>query len=114
MPNYDYECSRCSHVFEVFQRISEEPLKRCPRCGGPVKRLIGGGIGIIFKGSGFYTTDYKKTAAVTSGAGKDGNGGGKDDGKKKSEPAASGASESGSKSEPGKSDGGAKKSSKSD
>jgi len=114
MPNYDYECSKCRHVFEVFQRISEEPLKSCPKCGGPVKRLIGGGIGIIFKGSGFYTTDYKKAAAVTGSSGKDGNGGSKGDKEKKTETAASSSSESGSKGESKKPDGGAKKDSSSD
>jgi putative FmdB family regulatory protein len=60
VPNYDYKCQKCSHKFEVFQSMSDAPLKKCPECGGKVKRLIGGGAGIIFKGSGFYATDYKK------------------------------------------------------
>jgi putative FmdB family regulatory protein len=59
MPNYDYECKKCG-VFEVFQPMTAEPLAKCPKCKGKVKRLIGGGAGIIFKGSGFYCTDYKK------------------------------------------------------
>jgi len=63
MPTYDYECKKCGHIFEVFQSISEEPLKECPKCGYEVRRLIGGGAGIIFKGSGFYVTDNKKSGS---------------------------------------------------
>jgi putative FmdB family regulatory protein len=59
MPLYDYKCTKCGHVFEVQQRISEEPLKFCPQCKGPIKRLISPA-GIIFKGSGFHVTDYGK------------------------------------------------------
>jgi putative FmdB family regulatory protein len=62
MPHYDYECIKCGHIFEVFQKITEEHLKNCPKCKGPIKRLIGSGASIIFKGNGFYTTDYKKKA----------------------------------------------------
>ncbi len=66
MPNYDYKCDKCGHQFEEFQTMMEEPLKQCPRCGGDVRRMIGAGAGLIFKGSGFYITDYKKSG--TSGA----------------------------------------------
>lgn len=59
MPTYDYECSKCGHRFEKFQKMTDEPLSSCPKCKGKVHRLIGGGGGIIFKGSGFYQTDYK-------------------------------------------------------
>lgn len=59
MPTYEYECQRCGYVFERFQSMTEEPLKRCPECRGKVKRLIGPGAGIIFKGAGFYETDYR-------------------------------------------------------
>ena len=59
MPTYDYRCEVCQHEFEVFQRISEERLRECPECKGMVKRLIGAGAGLIFKGSGFYITDYR-------------------------------------------------------
>jgi len=59
MPTYEYECQSCGHTFERFQNISDEPLKRCPKCRCKVKRLIGSGAGIIFKGSGFYETDYR-------------------------------------------------------
>jgi putative FmdB family regulatory protein len=72
MPTYDYECTACGYNFEVFQKISDTPLTECPQCKKRVKRLIGGGTGIIFKGSGFYTTDYKKSSINTSTAGGNG------------------------------------------
>lgn len=59
MPTYEYECERCGHTFERFQGIMEPPVKRCPECKGKTRRLIGTGAGIIFKGSGFYETDYR-------------------------------------------------------
>ncbi len=59
MPTYEYECKKCDHRFEQFQRMTEAPLKRCPKCKGAVRRLMGTGAGIIFKGSGFYQTDYR-------------------------------------------------------
>ncbi|MBN2031149.1 zinc ribbon domain-containing protein [bacterium] len=65
MPTYEYQCKRCRHLFEIFQVISEKPVRKCPSCGGEVKRLIGPGSGLIFKGSGFYITDYKKKEAGT-------------------------------------------------
>ncbi|MFA5165529.1 MAG: FmdB family zinc ribbon protein [Candidatus Omnitrophota bacterium] len=64
MPHYDYECQKCKHVFEVFQSMTDKHLTKCPKCKGPVRRLIGGGSGIIFKGSGFYETDYKKKSGA--------------------------------------------------
>ena len=60
MPTYEYVCEYCGNKLEKFQGMSEEPLKRCPECGGHLRRIIGTGAGIIFKGSGFYETDYKK------------------------------------------------------
>ncbi|MBD3183794.1 zinc ribbon domain-containing protein [Candidatus Poribacteria bacterium] len=59
MPTYEYECEKCGHNFEKFQSITAEPIKKCPKCGGKVKRLIGAGAGVIFKGPGFYATDYR-------------------------------------------------------
>ena len=59
MPLYDYKCAKCGHVFEVQQKMSEEPLKYCQLCKGPIKRLISAA-GVIFKGSGFYATDSGK------------------------------------------------------
>jgi putative FmdB family regulatory protein len=74
MPTYEYACSKCGHHFEKFQSMRDEPLKKCPKCHkAALKRLIGGGAGLIFKGSGFYITDYKnkgmaKAASAESGA----------------------------------------------
>ncbi|MBN1413422.1 MAG: zinc ribbon domain-containing protein [Spirochaetales bacterium] len=65
MPTYDYECKSCKEKFELFQKISDDPITHCPKCNGKVKRLIGGGLGIIFKGSGFYSTDNKKSNTST-------------------------------------------------
>jgi putative FmdB family regulatory protein len=62
MPTYEYECKKCGHLFEEFQRMSDEPLCECPRCSGSVSRLPGRGAGIIFKGSGFYATDYRSSS----------------------------------------------------
>lgn len=59
MPTYDYKCLACENKFEKFQGITAPPLEECPECGGKVKRLIGAGAGLIFKGSGFYITDYR-------------------------------------------------------
>ena len=69
MPTYQYECTKCGYTFEAFQKITDEPVKVCPKCGSPVKRLISGGMGVIFKGSGFYTTDYKRSSINTSSRG---------------------------------------------
>lgn len=85
MPTYEYECRRCQHAFEAFQSMTDKPLRTCPECGGRVRRLIGAGAGIIFKGSGFHATDYR-SKSYAEGA--------------KADPAQSGASspsESGSK-----------------
>ncbi len=59
MPTYEYRCNKCKTVHEVFQSITAEPLTKCPKCSGKLKRLMGGGSGFIFKGSGFYVTDYR-------------------------------------------------------
>ncbi len=59
MPTYDYKCLSCNDRFELFQSMTAEPIKVCPKCSGEVKRLIGAGAGPIFKGTGFYQTDYK-------------------------------------------------------
>ena len=75
MPTYEYECAKCKQTFDVFQSMKDEALKVCPdkKCKGKVKRLIGTGAGLIFKGSGFYITDYrsegyKQAAKKDSGA----------------------------------------------
>jgi putative FmdB family regulatory protein len=60
MPTYDYVCDACDHKFELFQPITAEPEKKCPECKKPkLRRLIGAGAAIVFKGSGFYQTDYR-------------------------------------------------------
>jgi len=60
MPTYDYVCDACGHVWDEFQSITAKPTKKCPECGKPkAKRKIGAGAGIIFRGSGFYQTDYR-------------------------------------------------------
>lgn len=72
MPTYDYECDACSHRFELFQSISADPEKKCPECKKlKLRRLIGTGAAVMFKGSGFYQTDYrsdsyKKSASADS------------------------------------------------
>jgi putative FmdB family regulatory protein len=60
MPTYSYRCADCGHELEAFQRMSDRPLKRCPKCQGRLDRIITGGAGIIFKGKGFYVTDYAR------------------------------------------------------
>jgi putative FmdB family regulatory protein len=78
MPTYEYKCFACNHTFERFQSITADPIKRCPECGkAKVKRLLGTGAGFVFKGSGFYTTDYrsegyKAKAKAESAAGANG------------------------------------------
>jgi len=59
VPTYEYECKECGYKFEMFQDMTDKPLKKCPECGGAVNRLIGTGGGFIFKGGGFYATDYR-------------------------------------------------------
>lgn len=66
MPTYDYKCKDCGFEFEEFQSIVSDPLTVCPRCQGRINRVIAGGAGLIFKGSGFYLTDYKNTNTSTS------------------------------------------------
>jgi putative FmdB family regulatory protein len=77
MPTYDYVCPKCGHEFEQFQPMSDAPLKRCPKCKKlGLKRLVGAGAGLIFKGTGFYITDYKKTSAPASEGGESKSSGG--------------------------------------
>jgi len=70
MPTYDYVCSKCGHELEIFQSMKDEPLRKCPACKkAGLKRRVGGGAGLIFKGTGFYLTDYKKPAAPKDSGG---------------------------------------------
>ena len=59
MPTYEYRCLDCGFKFEAFQKMTDEPIRVCTECGGRTERIISGGTGLIFKGSGFYITDYK-------------------------------------------------------
>ncbi|GHV82432.1 hypothetical protein AGMMS49991_09900 [Spirochaetia bacterium] len=68
MPTYEYECKTCGHTFDTFQSMRDEPLKICPECGKELRRLINGGTGVIFKGSGFYVTDTKGGSAASRGS----------------------------------------------
>ena len=71
MPTYDYECVACGHTFELFQNFSEDVKKKCPECGKPkLRRLFGTGAAVVFKGSGFYQTDYR-SESYKKGAEKD-------------------------------------------
>ena len=64
MPTYEYVCTKCGHEMEAFQSMKDAPLSRCPACRkAALKRKVGGGAGLIFKGSGFYITDYKNKSA---------------------------------------------------
>ncbi|MBI5725802.1 MAG: zinc ribbon domain-containing protein [Planctomycetes bacterium] len=99
MPTYEYECQKCEHKFEEFQPITAKPLRRCPACGKlSLRRLIGTGAGIIFKGSGFYQTDYRsdsyKQAAQKEKSGSDSSApaaaGGAGDSAKSGQPAQAG------------------------
>ena len=98
MPTYDYVCDGCGHAFELFQSMTDAVKKSCPKCGKrKLRRLIGAGGAIVFKGSGFYKTDYrsesyKKGAAAESGGGKAETGGAK-----KSDGGSGGTSGSGPK-----------------
>lgn len=71
MPTYEYKCLSCGFRFEEFQKMTDAPLTECPECGGSVKRLIGAGAGPIFKGSGFYQTDYKNNGSKEKTVAKD-------------------------------------------
>lgn len=94
MPTYEYECAKCGKTFDVFQSMKDEPLKTCPdkKCKGKVKRLLGTGAGLIFKGSGFYITDYRsegyKQAAKKDTSSSTGGEAAKSSGTEKAKPAA--------------------------
>ncbi len=92
MPTYEYRCEGCGHEFEKFQSITAAPVKKCPKCGkNRVKRLISTGAGLIFKGSGFYITDYRDSSYKEKAKSETGGGNAKSDGEAKkaeSKPAA--------------------------
>jgi putative FmdB family regulatory protein len=72
MPTYEYECDSCGISFERLQRISDDPIRKCPECGGKVRRLISSGGGLVFKGPGFYATDYGSSGSSASETGSKG------------------------------------------
>ena len=113
MPTYDYKCDACEHTWEEFKSIKAEPTKKCPGCGKKkARRLIGSGAGLIFRGSGFYLTDYRSDAYKKSAeADKQSQSGGSDSAKK-SESGSGGSTGStkGSDSSPKSSDSSSKKS----
>ena len=75
MPTYEYNCDACGHAFEQFQSITAAPIKKCPQCKkNKVRRLIGTGAGLIFKGSGFYITDYRSEGYKSAAKAESGNG----------------------------------------
>lgn len=80
MPTYEYQCQKCKKHHEAFQSITAKPLAKCPKCGGRLQRLLGSGSGFLFKGSGFYITDYRSKSYH--------------DAKKKDQPASSSSSSS--------------------
>jgi putative FmdB family regulatory protein len=87
MPTYDYSCAACGHRFERFESINDAAPKACPKCGKKkAKRQLGTGAGLIFKGSGFYTTDSKRTSGGDSGGEKSGEKPGEKSGEKPKEP----------------------------
>lgn len=92
MPTYTYQCEQCKYQFEEFQKMSDAPLTTCPTCNGKVHRLITGGSGLIFKGSGFYITDYKGNHAGNSSRNGNGTASEKADNQQKSGSAEKGAS----------------------
>ncbi len=98
MPTYDYKCKACGHTFALFQSMTENPRKKCPSCGRmTLVRLIGTGSGIIFKGSGFYETDYKRrngkaTASHKSQSPKESGGGEASSKKEETKPAGASSS----------------------
>ncbi|MFO7675308.1 MAG: zinc ribbon domain-containing protein [bacterium] len=87
MPTYEYRCRKCGHRFDVFQRIVDPPVKNCPKCHrkDSVEQLISGGSGLIFKGSGFYITDYRNKSGA--GGGETGGDAGKPSGSATATPA---------------------------
>ena len=101
MPTYGYRCSNCGHQFEIQQRMSDEPLKVCPKCQGKLTKMLYP-TGVIFKGSGFYTTDYKgsgKDSASSNGSGSDSDSKSKPETKGDSKPESKGETKPESKGE---------------
>jgi len=116
MPTYEYKCLECDHRFEAFQSMKDDPLESCPECEGNVKKLISSGAGLIFKGSGFYITDYRGDGYKEAAKKDKEAAGGNSEGKSKSDGAEpkSSSGESKSSSSESKSSSGESKSSSSE
>jgi putative FmdB family regulatory protein len=97
MPTYGYQCGRCAHKFEVRQSMSDAPLKDCPECGGELRKLLYP-VGVQFKGSGFYTTDYRSKSNGEGGDKSGDKGDGKSDGSKTATKGSDKGSDKGSES----------------
>src|SRR5438093_13733938 len=103
MPTYEYKCSACGYEFERFHSITAEPIKRCPECGkAKVKRLLGTGAGLIFKGSGFYITDYRSEGYKNAAKAEAGGGTSSDSKSGESKPSAEAAGPKGDSASPAK------------
>ena len=105
MPTYDYRCEK-NHVFELFHSIKDDSPKACPKCGSPSKRVPGGGSGLLFKGSGFYITDYRSKQYKESARAEKSSGGTSGSGSSSGGSSSGGSSGSGSSSGGGSSTGG--------
>jgi putative FmdB family regulatory protein len=92
MPTYEYRCPACQHEFEKLQKMSDEPGAACPECGAPAERLLSGGAGLLFKGSGFYITDYRSDSYKKAASSEKGSGGEKKSGDKGGSGSSSGTS----------------------
>ncbi len=100
MPTYDYRCKACNHRWELFQSITADPIKKCPQCGkAKAERIIGAGAGLLFKGSGFYLTDYRSDSYKKAAAADSSSSGGKSESKSDGGSSSGGESKSSSKSD---------------
>ena len=108
MPTYDYQCTKCKHRFELFHSISDDTVKRCPKCKAKAVRVPSAGAGLLFKGSGFYITDYRSKSYQEKAKQEGGSGGGGDKGKGESagEKSTGGEKKGGEKKSGGKKGGG--------
>jgi putative FmdB family regulatory protein len=100
MPTYEYRCPSCGSEFEKFQRMSDEPVAECPSCGAASERRLTGGAGLLFKGSGFYITDYRSESYKKAASAE---GGGSSSGASESKPSSSDSKPSGGSSSGAKS-----------
>jgi putative FmdB family regulatory protein len=111
MPTYEYRCRQCGTDFEKFQRMSDEPVAECPKCGSAAERRLSAGAGLLFKGSGFYITDYRSDSykKAASGESSGGSGGGESKGGESKGGESKGGESKGGESKGGESEGGESK-----